>query len=120
MKKKMIEANKLQRDPEFIETLNNCQRLYRNFFEDRHKNTNLSESKILAEYIKTCDIVYGIFKDDQYELGWGIYIIKGQHAAMRIVREGKTEQVSCGAIPCRMLEEAVAMSKVYGDIKQSN
>jgi hypothetical protein len=117
---KLIKASTLQKDPQFIEVLNSGQNHYRRFMEDAKANTNLPDVKILKDYITRCDIVIGIFKDAEYELGWGFYFIKGRTLCLRIINTGKTEELPFGVIPCRMLEEAVAMSQIYGDIKHSN
>jgi hypothetical protein len=120
MKKKLIKAKELQRSSWFLDLVNDGQRKYQEFFKDAHLNTKSSDSEILRVYITRHDIAIGIFKDAEYELGWGFYVIKGQPTSMRIVQSGVAEQVSLVVIPCRELEEAVAMSQVYGDIKRSN
>jgi hypothetical protein len=65
-------------------------------------------------------MVIGVFKDAEYELGWGFYYIKGKDTLMRVINTGRAEAVALGVIPCRMLEEAVVFSQRFGDIKPSN
>jgi hypothetical protein len=116
----LIKASPLQRDPQFIKWLNSGQRRYKRYINNAKATTDLSDSKIVARYIAECGIVIGVFKDTEYELGWGFYFIKGRDSCMRIINTGKAEKLFLGVIPCRMLEEAVAFSQVFGDIKHSN
>lgn len=120
MAKKLIKASPIQRDPQFLELLNSGQRGYKRFIKEAKANTDWSDIEVIDRYIMICDAVIGVFKDDEYELGWGLYFIKGQSICMRIINAGKAEKVSFGVIPCRMLEEAVVFSQRCGDIKQAH
>jgi hypothetical protein len=120
MSKELIKASPAQRDPQFIELLNDGQSQYKRYINDAKTNTNLSDIEIVARYIKECDIVISVFKDDEYELGWGFYFIKRRVSSVRIMNAEKADRFAIGVIPCRMLEEAVVFSQNYGDIKNSN
>jgi hypothetical protein len=119
MTKELIKANPLQRDPQFIEWLNSGQRRYKLFIE-KARRPEWSDIQVIEHYIKGYDIVIGVFKDAEYELGWGLYCIKGQDTLMRVINTGRAEAVALGVIPCRVLEEAAVFSQRYGDIKRSN
>jgi hypothetical protein len=91
MKNKLIKAKALQRSPWFIDLLNEGQHRYREFFDAKRNTTALSDSEILSEYIHMNDVVFGVFKDNQYELGWGTYIIKGKTSLTSIITEQRTK-----------------------------
>jgi hypothetical protein len=116
----MIKADSNQKDPQFIKVINNGQRHYKQFIKNAKILADLPDIQIIELYIKMFETVIGIFRDTEYELGWGYYLIKTGSALTRIVRTGKPETVGIGVIPCRMLEEAVVFSQLYGDIKRSN
>jgi hypothetical protein len=93
------------------------QRRWREFAQARKTS---SDSEILAEYIGRQEVVLGVFKDKQYELGWAFYVIKGAQALMTLIHAGGVFPAAIGVIACGEFAEAVAMSQVYGGIRQSN
>ena len=96
------------RDPEFLKMLERGQEEFQQF---RKARRHLSDHGILREYVDQHGLVFGVFKDPENALGWDTVIIKGHDALTAIIASGMAQQKTVGVIPCRNIEEALAMGK---------
>ena len=62
----------------------------------------------VQEIINNNDLVYGVFVDDTYPDGIGVYPIKGRRHFEAIMASGVSEELRTEALPCNDLEQAVA------------
>jgi hypothetical protein len=88
MSQKLIKAAPLQKDPQFIKWINRGQLNYKWFIKKAKMDTNWSDIEIVSRYITMCDVIIGLFKDSEYELGWGFYVIKGQRSLTLVIDTG--------------------------------
>ena len=77
----------------------------------------LSDAELIGA---DADVVFGAFHDDEYDRGWGSYIIKGKDALMRVIEARRPIGLKVGTVPCSCLEEAAAMSLMWGDDRLIN
>ena len=85
-----------------------------NFAEGRA--AGLSDTEILQRFIGACDIFLALIGGDPRSL----YLVKGASGLENCIAEGGEIGMNTGAIRVRDFEEAVAMSRIFGDIKKAH
>jgi hypothetical protein len=68
-----------------------------------------AHARLLKKIIDDSDVCVGVFKDASHPMGWSTSVIKGQHLLEKIGKSDEALDVAFAAVPCRSLEEAVAM-----------
>ncbi len=71
------------------------------------KDLNGATFSEVCDYIDGVDVVWGVWPSGQNML------IKGEEVFRFIANSGVGEQLSVGAIPCRSIEEAVALKRCW-------
>ena len=85
-------------------------------FEERRR-AGATDTETLKAIIQNPDIdfVAGVFPDQSHPSGFDVYVVKGVNVFREIVANGKARPVRWDAVKAGCLEEAVAMSQVFGD-----
>lgn len=71
---------------------------------------------LLRQMIGDADLVFGVLNDDTTPKGWDKIIIKGEQALQMVVQNKTSAKFRTIAIPCRKLEEAIAMKRLFGGL----
>jgi hypothetical protein len=93
---------------------------FEKWFANKKITSILSDAELIAEYIANVDVVFGAFNDDDYDRGWGTYIIKGKETLTHAIESRRSIALTIGTVPCCCLEEAAAMSLMWGDDRLIN
>jgi hypothetical protein len=85
-------------------------------FEERRR-AGATDTETLKAIIQNPDVdfVAGVYLDKSHPSGFDVHVIKGVNVFREIIASGKAQPVRWDAIKVRCLEEAVAMSRVFGD-----
>jgi hypothetical protein len=85
-------------------------------FEERRR-TGATDTETLKAIIQNPDVDYvaAVFPDKSHPSGFDVYVIKGVNVLREIVANGTPRPLRWDAVKARCLEEAVAMSRVFGD-----
>jgi len=76
--------------------------------------TSESDHKTHLKYIiDRPDVVLRFFRDSEGPKGWDHLVIKGDHSLRKIIGSGLSVPTAVAAIPCRNIEEAMAMKLVF-------
>jgi hypothetical protein len=103
-----------------VKILADGQDQFQKWFAHKKITSILSDAELIAEYVADADVVFGAFHDDEYDRGWGSYMIKGKDTLMRAIEAGHPFRLKVGTVPCGCLEEAAAMSLMWGDDRLIN
>jgi hypothetical protein len=89
-------------------------------FEERRR-AGATDTETLIAIIQNPDVdfVAGIFPDKSQPSGFEVHVIKGANVLREIVASGKAQPVRWDAIKASCIEEAIAMSQVFGDGNKS-
>jgi hypothetical protein len=77
--------------------------------------TKRQAGSYVKDIINAATIVFGIYTDVVSPDGVGMHIVKGVREMQVVVASGESDQFVMSAIPCISMEQAIAVSRVWGD-----
>jgi hypothetical protein len=85
-------------------------------FEERRR-AGATDTETLAAIIQDPDVdfVAGVYPDKSHPSGFNVLVIKGINLFLKNRANGKPNSIRWDAIKATCLEEAVAMSQMFGD-----
>ncbi len=103
----------MDHEPKFLEAI---QKALTRVEAEFAKTPKKKHTALLKEIISGADLAVGVFNDASKLRGWDCFIIKGEQTLTEMTQNRTNRSLKIAAIPCRELEEAVAMKRVFGGL----